>query len=212
MNAQREPKRDLYTPRLRLRLPRPEDAPLLAPLMAPEISARLASWPASLEPATAAQRLTEARSAAINGLALPLVVVRLSDGAVMGWIGATRMEADASRAVLTYWLGAPYHGHGFMREAAPVALAAAFRHLGVHEVRAAVQLDNLASRAILRSLGMRMLGLGHIWCAARGREEICEWWAVQRPAETHPGTTTETTSMLPRQALPFILPMQVRVQ
>ena len=212
MNAQREPQRDLYTPRLRLRLPRPEDAAILAPLMAPEISARLASWPASLDPDAAATRLTEARSAAINGVALPLVVERRADGALLGWIGATRMETDANRAVLTYWLGTPYHGQGIMREAAPAALAATFRHLGVQEVRAAVQMDNTASRAILRALGMRPLGIGHIWCAARGREEVCEWWAVQRPADTQPGSTTETVALHPHPQPPLILPMQTALQ
>jgi RimJ/RimL family protein N-acetyltransferase len=180
--------------------------------MAPEISARLASWPASLEPSAAATRLTEARSAAISGLALPLIVERRSDGAVAGWIGATRMETDANRAVLTYWLGAQFHGKGIMREAAPVALAATFRHLGVQEVRAAVQMDNTASRAILRALGMRLLGLGHIWCASRGREEICEWWAVERPAETLAGTTTESAALPQHPQMPFILPAQVTIQ
>lgn len=182
---------------------------MLAALMAPEISARLASWPASLDPTAAATRLTEARGAATNGVALPLVVERRADDALMGWIGATRMEADANRAVLTYWLGTPFHGQGIMREAAPIALAAAFRHLGVQEVRAAVQTDNTASRAILRALGMRFLGLGQIWCAARGRDEICEWWAVQHPADAQPGTTTQAATLPTHAQMPPILPMQV---
>ncbi len=151
--------------------------------MGPEISARLASWPVRLAPEAAAARLGEARAAAMAGLALPMVITRRGSGEVMGWISASRAEADRNRAVLSYWLGDRFHGEGLMREAAPAALAAAFRHLGVGEARAAVQTDNLASRAVLRGLGMRPLGIGHIWCAARGREEQCEWWSVRRPME-----------------------------
>lgn len=183
MNASGEACREVYTRRLCLRLPWPEDAAALAAMMGPSISARLASWPVHLAPGAAAQRLADARAAALAGLALPMVITRRSNGQVLGWVSATRAEADRNRAVLTYWLGDEFHGEGLMREAAPAALSAAFAVLGVSEVRAAVQTDNLASRAVLRGLGMRPLGLGRIWCAARGREEQCEWWSVLRPIE-----------------------------
>jgi RimJ/RimL family protein N-acetyltransferase len=176
-----EPDAPIHTQRLRLRLPQPDDAPALAALMAPAVSARLASWPASLAPEIAAQRLTEARGAAMDGRALPLVIESRADKVLIGWIGATRAEQDPSRAILTYWLGCDHHGQGYMREAAPAAMAAIFDRLGVAEIRAAVQCDNDASRAVLRGLGMGRLGLGHIWCSARGREEACEWWGVARP-------------------------------
>ncbi|MGX9966944.1 GNAT family N-acetyltransferase [Roseomonas sp. F4] len=177
-----------------MRLPRPDDAKALSGLMGPEISARLASWPVHLTPAAAARRLSEARAAALAGLALPLVITRRANAEVLGWISAARSERDHNRAVLTYWLGNHAHGEGVMREAAPAALAAAFDHLDVVEVRAAVQVDNLASRAVLRGLGMRPFGLGHIWCAARGREEQCEWWAVSRPLDR-----TQSVAQAPEQ-------------
>lgn len=151
--------------------------------MGPEISARLASWPIHLAPEAAACRLSDASAAARAGLALPMVVTRRDGGEIVGWISAARTEADRNRAVLTYWLGDRFQGEGLMREAAAVALEAVFSHLGVSEVRAAVQPDNTASRAVLRGLGMRPIGVGHIWCAARGREEQCEWWSVVRPHE-----------------------------
>ncbi|MBU8536486.1 GNAT family N-acetyltransferase [Roseomonas tokyonensis] len=166
-----------------MRLPHPEDALALSEMMGPEISARLASWPVRLAPEAAAAKLGEARAAAMAGLALPLIITLRNSGDVAGWISASRAEADRNRAVMSYWLGDRFHGAGLMREAAPAALAGAFRHLGVNEARAAVQTDNLASRAVLRGLGMRPLGIGHIWCAARGREEQCEWWSVLRPLE-----------------------------
>ena len=186
--------RAIYTHRLCLRLPRLDDAAALAALMGPDISARLASWPVHMTQAAAEQRLADARAAAKAGLALPLVITRRENGEVVGWISAARSEGDRNRAVLTYWLGDQVHGEGVMREAAPAALAATFSRLAVVEVRAAVQTDNLASRAVLRGLGMRPLGLGHIWCAARGREEQCEWWSVPRPIETGPIETGPDTT------------------
>lgn len=149
-------------------------------MMSAPISARLASWPSSLPPGSAQLRIQQAIAAQEAGLAVPMAITRLSDGQVVGWISASRMEADPRRAVLTYWVGEPYHGQGFMREAGGPALETIFRRLGVTEVRAAVQPDNLASRSVLRGMGMRAVGPGRIWCSARGREELCEWWAVAR--------------------------------
>jgi len=200
MNASEDQRREVCTERLCLRLPFPEDAAALAGLMGPDISARLASWPVQLAPDAAAARLGEARAAALAGLALPMVITRRDGGEIVGWISAARSEADRNRAVLTYWLGDRFQGEGLMREAAPAALTAVFNNLGVSEVRAAVQLDNTASRAVLRGLGMRPLGLGHIWCAARGREEQCEWWTVLRPIETMLPQTDVLDSSLPSRA------------
>lgn len=182
MNAGREEVGEVRTQRLLLRLPRMDDALALSRMMDAAISARLASWPAELSPAAASTRLAAARADAELGLALPMVIERRATGAVIGWIGATPVEGEPSCMLLTYWLGAQHQGQGLMREAAPAALASVFRRLSITQVRAAVQTDNPVSRSVLRGLGMRMLGLGRIWCAARGRDETCEWWGVHRPA------------------------------
>ena len=187
---------EICTSRLRLRLPQPEDAEPLSQLMTPAISARLASWPPYLNPVTAQLRVDEAVAAHAHGLCLPFVVTRLADAEVLGWISACRAEADPRRAILTYWVGEPFHGQGIMREAAPAALAAVFRDLDVTEVRAAVQTDNDASHAVLRALGMQPLGPGRIWCAARGREETCEWWSVHR-AEGRPSAGADLGYVVP---------------
>lgn len=179
-----------------MRLPVPEDAVALSGLMAPGISARLASWPGHLGLEHAAFRLGEARAAAMAGLAMPLIITHRVGGEVLGWISAARSEGDRNRAILTYWLGERFQGQGLMREAAPVALSAAFTHLGVSEMRAAVQVDNPASRAVLRGLGMHPIGLGRIWCAARGREEQCEWWSLLRPIEATLPQTDVTAQMV----------------
>jgi ribosomal-protein-alanine N-acetyltransferase len=173
---------DLYTPRLHLRLPTAQDAPAFADLMSADISSRLASWPPQLSVSMAAERIAACREAFLARDALPLAIVRRADGMVLGWIGAARSPVAPRQAVLTYWLGDAFQGHGLMREAAPAALAAAFEWLGVDAVQAAVQGDNLRSRGVLRGLGMHLLGPGTIWCAARGRDEACEWWGIDAEA------------------------------
>jgi RimJ/RimL family protein N-acetyltransferase len=172
---------EFYTRRLHLRLPTLADSPALAGLMTPTISARLASWPPVLDEAAAGARIAQSLIDFQSGQAMPLVVCRREDGAVLGWIGARRHAQAHRLAVLTYWVGEAHRGLGLMREAAPAALAHSFTCLGVDHVHAAVQSDNLQSRAVLRALGMRMIELGRIWCDARDRHEACEWWGLDRP-------------------------------
>ena len=83
--------------------------------------------------------------------------------------------------MLTYWLGEAFHGQGLMREAAPPAIAAAFRELGLEAIRAAVQPDNAASLAVIRRLGAALLGAGRIHVPARERDEDCLYWELPRP-------------------------------
>lgn len=170
------------TPRLRLRCAEPRDADALAAMMTETVSRRLASWPVPYTPLMALDRIAGVRMAASTRRSLPLVLERRSDGAVMGWISVSRAPGDEATALITYWLGEAYQGHGYMREAAPAVLAEAFAVMDVARVRAAVQADNGASLSVVRLLGMAPLGEGRIWCPARGQEESCLWFELERPA------------------------------
>lgn len=172
----------VVTPRLRLRCAEPRDAEALAAMMNSGISRRLASWPVPYTPLMAADRIAGVRMAAAERRSLPLVIEHRADGAVAGWISISRAPGDASTALITYWLGEGFQGQGLMREAAPAALAEAFRCMDIARVRAAVQADNPASLAVMRLLGMAQLGEGRIWCPARGRDEPCLWFEVTREA------------------------------
>ncbi len=170
----------VVTPRLLLRCVSEHDADSLAALMTERISLRLASWPQAMTPRMALDRIQGAREAAWDGRSVPLVLESRQDGALMGWFAASRTPDAMPTILLTYWLGEAFHGHGLMREAAPAALALALEVLGPCRVRAAVQADNDASLSVVRQLGMHPLGPGRIWCAARGREEDCQWFDLER--------------------------------
>lgn len=170
------------TPRLLLRCPGLSDAAALAALMTERTSLRLASWPHPFTAALARERIAGVRDAAFGGRSVPLLLVRRADDALAGWFAASLAAENDQVALLTYWLGEAFHGGGLMREAAPAALDLALRHLAVTMVRAAVQADNDASLAVVRTLGMRALGPGRIWCPARNREEGCLWFELPRSA------------------------------
>ena len=171
----------IETDRLRLRCAEPRDAAALAGLMSEAVSRRLASWPVPYTPLMALDRIAGVRMAAAELRSLPLVIERRADGAVLGWISISRAPGDNATALITYWLGEAFQGLGTMREAAPAALARAFEAMDILRVRAAVQVDNAASLAVVRLLGMAPLGEGRIWCPARGREEACLWFEIARP-------------------------------
>ena len=175
------------TLRLRLRCAEQRDAQALSALMSEAVSRRLASWPVPYTPLLALDRIAGVRMAAEDGRSLPLVVARRADGAVLGWISISLAPDDRETALVTYWLGEAFQGHGYMREAAPAAVREAFARLGVRRLRAAVQADNAPSLAVVRNLGMAPLGEGRIWCPARGRDEPCLWFELSR--EGAPATT-----------------------
>ena len=170
----------IETPRLRLRCPRPEDAAAISGMMTPAVSRWLASWPVPFTSAMAAERIAAARQAVSQGAALLFIVERRQDDTPLGWIGVVRdRPADAS-AMLGYWLGEAYQGHGYMREAAPVVVAAAFRLMGLEAVEAAAQPENAASFAVLRGCGMEPAGECTVFASARGREEFCLRYEIKR--------------------------------
>ena len=146
------------TERLRLRFAEPGDAGALAALMSDSVSRRLASWPVPYTPLMALDRIAGVRMAAAERRSMPLVVERRADGAVIGWISISRAPGDHATALITYWLGEDYQGHGYMREAAPAAVRKAFNLMDVLRLRAAVQADNAPSLAVARLLGMAPMG------------------------------------------------------
>jgi len=129
----------------------------------------------------AEEKISSARAAAAERRSLPLVLERKSDGAICGWVSLICATGNDRVALTTYWLGEQYQGEGLMREAGPVAVELAFKHMDIDCLRAAVQPDNVASPAVTRLLGFGSLGEGRIWCPSRGIEETCLCFEKPRP-------------------------------
>lgn len=171
----------LALPRLLLRCVWAGDAAATSGLMTPAVGRRVAHWPVPFTPAMALARIERAREQAAAGLSLPMALLRRADGALLGWVTVDRREADSRRASLGYWLGEAHQGRGYLSEAAPAAVRAGFRLLGVGVIEAAVRPDNPASIAVLRRLGMRRVGVRPVHASARGRDELCLAYELSRP-------------------------------
>lgn len=105
-----------------------------------------------------------------------------------GIIGATGLMMDRGEAELGYWLGQPYWGHGYAREAVAALIDLAFGALSVDRVYANVRAENGASRRLLAALGFRERGQASVFQMIEDRyvmgphyEIVRDDWKGQRP-------------------------------
>lgn len=176
-----DPFQPLETARLRLRCVTAEDATATAMMMTPEVSRWVAYWPVPFTYEMAVARIEAACEGARRGDALPFAVTDKASGDLIGWVMIYRDEENRRRGSLGYWFGERHHGKGYMRELAPVALAAGFDLLDLDVIEAAAQPGNAASIAVMRACGMKPAGEGMVYAPARQRHELCHFYEVQRP-------------------------------
>ncbi len=81
---------------------------------------------------------------------------------------------------LGYWLGRAHHGQGFMREAASALVDWYFRHRDEDELKSGYFDGNLASAAVLTSLGFRPVSEGNIHSCAQGADVIMKNMCLTR--------------------------------
>lgn len=89
-------------------------------------------------------------------------------------IGVVSIEDVGQTPRLGYWLAAPWHGRGFMTEAARRLLVHAFAVCRLPAVRSSVFADNPASLRVQQKLGFAVNGRGETWCRSR-RENVSTW-------------------------------------
>ena len=172
----------LHTERLRLRPPRPADAPSLVALMTPAVSRWLGNWPVPFTPAMAKARIAGLLDAMTAGPSLVCVVEHQET--FVGWIGGSAKPrsslrgriADTDRGTFGFWLGEPWHGRGFMQEAAPAYLAALRGRLALRSVEAACQPENRGSALVLAACGLHRVGARNEYAPARSRNELVDVW------------------------------------
>lgn len=81
-------------------------------------------------------------------------------------------------ARLSYYAFTPHAGRGLMRPAVRRVITLAFRQHGLNRVEAAIQPTNIASRALVASLGLRYEGLSPRYLKIAGRWRDHERWAI----------------------------------
>lgn len=155
----------LETSRLRLRPYRPEDAAdLVHHLSDRRIADGTLNVPHPYPPERATEFLGELGPRHAGGKGVAWAITRASDGALIGGIGLVLTMAH-HRAELGYWVAVDAWGTGIASEASRAVLDYAFDVLKLHRVDAHHYVENPASGAVMRKLGMQYEGRvrGMVW-------------------------------------------------
>ena len=89
-------------------------------------------------------------------------------------IGIVSIEGGDDEPRLGYWLGEPWHGRGFMTEAAQALIAHAFSTRDIKAVSSSVFADNPASMRVQQKLGFVLTGARRTWSRSR-QEQVATW-------------------------------------
>ncbi len=115
-------------------------------------------------------RVYWAQRAEGQGTALPLMMIRRSDNALLGAITLDNIRRGPAQAgTLGYWIGAPFARQGLMREAILAVTHHAFTALDLSRIEAACLPENTASRGVLEKCGFKYEGVAQSYLQINGR-------------------------------------------
>ena len=164
----------IETERMSLRLPTHVDYRAWAELRA-ESAAFLNPW----EPVWSQDHLSRkaytnrvywAQRAVAQGTALPVLMIRRDDQALLGAITLDNIRRGPVQAgTLGYWIGARHARQGYMREAILTLVHHAFTALDLSRIEAACLPENQASRGVLEKTGFKYEGVAQSYLQIAGR-------------------------------------------
>jgi ribosomal-protein-alanine N-acetyltransferase len=164
----------IETERMTLRLPTHGDWNQWAALR-DESAAFLMPW----EPVWAGDHLTRkaftnrvywAARAEAQGTALPLLLIRREDQALLGAITLDNIRRGPSQSgTLGYWIGERFSRRGYMREAIQSVVHHAYSALDLSRIEAACLPENVASRGVLEKCGFKYEGVAQSYLQINGR-------------------------------------------
>ena len=169
----------IETERMTLRLPQHSDWHDWAAIRS-ESAGFLTPW----EPVWSADHLSRksftnrvywAARAEQQGTALPLLLIRRDDRALLGGITLDSIRrGPAQAATLGYWVGRPHARQGYMREAILAVVHHAFTIMDLSRIEAACLPENAASRGVLEKSGFKYEGvaLSYLQIAGRWRNHV----------------------------------------
>ncbi|AZB56346.1 N-acetyltransferase [Cereibacter sphaeroides] len=164
----------IETERMTLRLPAHSDWRDWAALRA-ESATFLTPW----EPVWSSDHLSRkaftnrvywAACAESQGTALPVLLIRREDQALLGAITLDNIRrGPAQSGTLGYWIGRPHARQGYMREAIQGIVHHAFTAMDVSRIEAACLPENAASRGVLEKCGFKYEGVAQSYLQIAGR-------------------------------------------
>ncbi|MDA1100634.1 MAG: GNAT family N-acetyltransferase [Proteobacteria bacterium] len=111
-------------------------------------------------------------------------MVARASGDLVGIISLTRNGPEEGE--IGYWVGLPYQGQGFAREAAGVMIAMGFEALSLRRVVAACRPDNERSWRVMEHCGMRYVEDVQRWSMARRQTFRLSLYAIEQSVESEP--------------------------
>ncbi len=166
----------LETARLLLREPASADIPELLPLIG---DWEVARWTSRIPHPYTARDAEAWLASAMRSENPRYFIFRREDRVLLGGIGL-EIQGDCNEAILGYWLGRSYWGHGYMTEAADRVVRLAFENLGLAAVNAGALPENTASIRVQEKLGMHWVGMGSEDAPARGGTFEVELRRIER--------------------------------
>ena len=164
----------IETERLTLRPPAHGDYRAWATLRQ-DSAAFLTPW----EPTWTADHLTRkaftnrvywAQRSIASGSALPLLLIRRADQALVGAITLDNIRRGPAQAGTTgYWVGAPFARRGYMREALQAVVHHAFTVLDLSRMEAGCLPENAPSRRLLEQCSYKYEGVAQSYLQINGR-------------------------------------------
>lgn len=164
----------IETERMTLRLPQHADWKAWSQLRA-DSQAFLTPW----EPVWSSDHLSRraftnrvywAARAEAQGTALPLILIRREDQALLGAVTLDNIRRGPSQAgTLGYWIGEPFQRRGYMREAILAVVHHAFTTMDLSRIEAACLPENAASRGVLEKCGFKYEGVAQSYLQIAGR-------------------------------------------
>jgi [ribosomal protein S5]-alanine N-acetyltransferase len=162
----------LRTSRLTLGAFEAGDAPELQRLAgAREIADTTLAIPHPYELDHALAWIGQQRREAVRGRAINFAIRLSSSGALIGSVGLRDIDPEHLQAELGFWVGVPWWGNGYAREAAAAVIAFGFEQLGLNRICAHHMARNPAAGRVLQSAGMQREGFL--------RQRVRKWGAYE---------------------------------
>jgi [ribosomal protein S5]-alanine N-acetyltransferase len=116
-----------------------------------------------------------------RGQVVARVCRRRDSGEIVGVVNISEVVRGAFQSgYLGFYAHAGHARQGFMRDGLEAVLAGAFSALRLHRLEANVQPGNIASKALIESLGFRREGFSRKYLKVGGRWRDHERWAITR--------------------------------
>lgn len=168
------------TERLELRLLHPDDAAEVSRIMTPGVSKWLSSWPANISEQDARTKISKYCKNTEDKKALTTAIFRREDNLFIGSLSVGLNPKDPSVGIIGYWIGEEYQGKGYLGEVLNDFVNLAFTYLGNTTLEAGAQIENHASFAIMKKMGMKPIGKKSIYVSSRDRDEEVLFYAMTR--------------------------------